>query len=219
MQCSSRLISACFITVITIIPQHSSGQVVGGDLLNEAPLMAIPKEMTFEEYQDMNRRLTVGLALWAIPIPGMIHFYANEPKTGWLILGTAAGGALSILAGAMAQEEGNFPESDFDLYKVNDGDNERRFEKIPFQISGSDTTYSLREIFKQNKGGGNLLVLLGAAVLITDIVYDFVHGVRVIEEKRDRVRFKYGQQLSGLRIEPAFNPETRSAGIKLSFAL
>ncbi|MCK4579135.1 MAG: hypothetical protein KAU50_10120 [Candidatus Marinimicrobia bacterium] len=193
--------------------------MIGGDLLNEAPLMAIPEEMTFEEYQDMNRRLTVGLALRAIPIPGMIHFYANEPKTGWLILGTAAGGALSILVGAVAQEEGDFPDSDFNLHQVNSGADERRFEKIPYETSSTDTTYRLREIFRKNEGGGNLLILLGAAILITDIAYDFIHGVHVIEEKRDRVRFKYGQQLGGLMIEPAFNPGARSAGIKLSFAL
>ena len=52
----------------------------GTDLLNENPIYPIPEEMTFEEYQDMNRRLGVGLLLAAIPIPGTIHNYAGEEK-------------------------------------------------------------------------------------------------------------------------------------------
>ena len=27
------------------------------------------------------------------------------------------------------------------------------------------------------------------------MIYDFLHGIQVIEAKRDRVRFKYGKQL------------------------
>ena len=39
------------------------------------------------------------------------------------------------------------------------------------------------------------MIALGVAIIVYDFVYDFVHGIQVIEEKRDRVRFKYGKQL------------------------
>ena len=55
-------------------------QSLGGDILNESPLTPIPEEMTFEEYRDMNRRLTIGIALSSIPIPGLIHDYAGDKK-------------------------------------------------------------------------------------------------------------------------------------------
>lgn len=189
-------------------------QIVGGDILNEAPLMAVPEGMTFEEYRDMNRRLTVGLALAAIPIPGTIHFYANEPKTGWLILGTAAGGALGIAVGALSMEEGDFPDSDYELVVLN----ERHYEKIPTGIFGSDTTFRFNEITRKREGAGGLLILLGAVVLISDIAYDFIHGIKIIEEKRDRVRYKYGQQISSIGLEPSFEPELGAVGVKLSYA-
>ncbi len=200
--------------------QPVSAQVQGGDLLNEAPLTKIPAEMTFEEYRDMNRRLTVGLALAAIPIPGMIHFYADEKKTGWLVLGTAAVGLGSILVGAAIAVEGNFPDSDFDVLKLNPGvkDKERWFEKIPIQVTGTDTTYQLQEIFRERSGAGIALAALGAAVLIGDIAYDLLHGIKIIEEKRDRVRFKYGKLLS-ISIEPDIDLGMNSAGFKLSFNL
>ena len=190
-----------------------SAQLVGGDILNEVPLMPVPEGMTFEEYRDMNRRLTVGLALAAIPIPGMIHFYANERKTGWRILGTAAGGVISIAIGALSMEDGDFPDSDYELVILN----ERHYEKIPTGIFGSDTTFTLHEIMRKREGAGGLLILIGAVVLVSDIAYDFIHGIKIIEEKRDRVRYKYGQQISSIGLEPSFLPEVGAVGVKLSF--
>ncbi|MBL7073984.1 hypothetical protein ISS37_01930 [candidate division KSB1 bacterium] len=205
-----------FISGFTAHPVCS--QVQGGDLLNEAPLTPIPADMTFEEYRDMNRRLTVGLVLAAIPVPGMIHFYAGEKKTGWRILGAAAIGVGSIIVGAVSLDEGDFPDSDFDLFILNQGDKdkERQFEKIPVEMTSTDTTYKLHEIFREREGAGGLLIILGAAILIGDIAYDFIHGIRTIEEKRDRVRFKYGKMLS-LSIKPEINFKNNSAGIKLAF--
>jgi len=219
MKYNTKSFSILTILLVFISLSQLDAQIIGGDILNEAPLMAIPEEMTFEEYRDMNRRLTVGLALAAIPIPGMIHFYANEPKTGWLIFGTAAGGALGIAVGALSMDEGDFPDSDYELLVLNAGkDNEKRYEKIPYEVFGSDTTFRLHEIAREREGAGGLLVLLGVTVLVCDIAYDIIHGVKVIEEKRDRIRFKYGKQVSDIMIEPSFNLMEQSAGIKLSFA-
>ena len=52
------------------------------DVLIEPPLVPIPEEMTLEKYRDMNRRLSVGLALSAIPVPGMIHFSPGSRRRG-----------------------------------------------------------------------------------------------------------------------------------------
>ena len=73
----------------------------------------------------MNRRLSVGLALSAIPVPEMIHFYAGEPKTGRRLLTTGFLGAASIPAGAVLLGEGDFPESDFEVLVLNAGDKDR----------------------------------------------------------------------------------------------
>jgi len=54
------------------------------------------------------------------------------------------------------------------------------------------------------------------AVIVYDSVYDFVHGVRVIEEKRDRVRFKYGQQLK-LQMSMRGDRAAPSPGLALNY--
>ena len=52
------------------------------DPLSETPLYPIPKEMSFEEYQDMNRRMSQALLWSSIPIPGITHYYAGDVKKG-----------------------------------------------------------------------------------------------------------------------------------------
>ena len=187
---------ACWITGLSLALLSPTGAPAQDDL-TEVPLVALPKGMTWEEYRDMNRRLSVGLALSAIPVPGMMHFYAGEPRTGRRLLVTSLLGAASVVAGAALLGDGGFPESDFEVLVLNPGDEdrERRYEKIPVEIDGTTTRYRLRE---QEREAGLLpgaLVLAGGLTLAVDYLYDFVHGIQVMEEKRDRVRFKYGKAL------------------------
>ena len=182
---------------LVALPRMVAAQGLG-DVLNEAPLVPVPQQMSYEEYRDMNRRLTVGLALRAIPVPGMLHFYAGETKTGKRLLRASLLGVASIVAGAIIVDEGEFPSSDFEIMVLNAGekDKERRYEKVPIRLEGEATHYRLRELQRDGDVGiGGPLIALGVAIIVYDFVYDFVHGIQMIEEKRDRVRFKYGKQL------------------------
>jgi len=115
-----------------IISSLNSQSVPGGDMLTETPLYPVPAEMTFEEYQDMNRRLTIGLALTSIPIPGIVHRYAGEKKKARRLFMIGAGGLGLMIAGASMMGEEKWPESDYNLMILNAGeDNEIRYEKIP----------------------------------------------------------------------------------------
>ncbi|MEE2779917.1 MAG: hypothetical protein VYE15_05320, partial [Myxococcota bacterium] len=64
----------------------------------------VPPGMSFEEYQDAHRSLAAGL-LWT-PIPGGLHFYANDNTRGWILAGTAAAGVLAIIVGAASSGDG-----------------------------------------------------------------------------------------------------------------
>ena len=177
-----------------VLPSSAVAQGTG-DVLNETPLLPIPQDMTYEEYQDMNRRISTGLMRSAIPVPGMMHFYAGEPTTGKWLLATGLAGVASIIAGAALWEEGEFAETDFDVLVINAGkDKERRYEKIPVSLEGETPKYRLREI-QRDGGVGGPLVALGVITIAGSMIYDFLHGIEVIETKRDRVRFKYGKRL------------------------
>lgn len=184
----------CWVAVLSLT-LLSLQRAAAQDDLTEVPLVPLPEGMTWEEYRDMNRRLSVGLALSAIPVPGMMHFYAGEPRTGKRLLTTSLLGAASIVAGVALLGDGDFPESDFEVLVLNRGDEdrERRYEKIPVEIDGSRVHYRLREQEREPGLLPGALILLGGLTLAVDYLYDFVHGIQVMEEKRDRVRFKYGK--------------------------
>ncbi len=190
----------------------------GTDLLNENPIYPIPEEMTFEEYQDMNRRLGVGLLLAAIPIPGTIHNYAGEEKIAKKIRWVAAGSIVSIIIGAISTEEGDWEESPYQTSIFNEGEeNEQRYQMIPIGAVGTDIEYKYVELNKIKKSSGAaFLIPLGISVLIADYFYDYIHGIKTIENKRDRVRFKYGKKLD-FSFEPTYDINTRMAGINFSY--
>jgi hypothetical protein len=196
-----------------IISSLNSQSVPGGDMLTETPLYPVPAEMTFEEYQDMNRRLTIGLALTSIPIPGIVHRYAGEKKKARRLFMIGAGGLGLMIAGASMMGEEKWPESDYETFPLNDGeDNEIRYEKIPIKQIGDDIEYKLIPMNKQRDGSGGGLIILGALVLVGDIFYDWLHGWKMIINKRDAVRYKYGQQIQ-VSVRPEVNLNTQSAGI------
>jgi len=212
-------------TIISIIfltsSMFSQIQSFGGDLLNESPLTPVPADMTFDEYRDMNRRMTIGLALWAIPIPGLIHDYANEKKTAKRIRRVALGSVGLIIAGDFIagnnDDEGDWQDSDYNVHIEGEGDSELRYEMIPTGMEGSTVTYDLRPLHReQDLGSGGLLIVLGVGVLIADVIYDVYHGVRIIEEKRDAVRYKYGKTLN-FSYTPEMNIQKNYAGFKMSY--
>jgi hypothetical protein len=203
-------------TAFFIISFLNSQSVPGGDMLTETPLYPVPAEMTFEEYQDMNRRLTIGLALTSIPIPGIVHRYAGEKKKARRLFFIGAGGLGLMIAGASMMGEEKWPESDYNLHILNaEEDNEIRYEKIPINQVGDDSDdieYKLVPMHKQRDGSGGGLIILGALVLVGDIFYDWLHGWKMIVNKRDAVRYKYGQQIQ-VSVRPEVNLNTQSAGI------
>jgi hypothetical protein len=206
------IISIVFFSFTILLGQG----IPNGDILNETPLYPVPAEMTFEEYQDMNRRLTIGLALTSIPIPGIVHRYAGEKKKARRLFMIGAGGLGLMIAGASMMDEGEFPKSDYDVTILNDGkENEKRFEKIPINQVGDDIGYKLVPMHKEMDGSGGGLIVLGAIVLVGDIFYDWFHGWKLIVNKRDAVRYKYGQQLQ-FSIQPHINPLAQKAGLNFN---
>ena len=192
------------------------------DPLSETPLYPIPKEMSFEEYQDMNRRMSQALLWSSIPIPGITHYYAGDVKKAKKLFYIGLGGFVCFTVGALSQENAEWPENKENYFIQNIGqENEKWFEKIPSSVhiseSGEELVhYNLKEIQKESSGGGEFLMLTGIAIILGDLVYDRIVGLRLIEQKRDKVRFKYGQNLN-LSLHPRISPTKKGIGLSLKF--
>ena len=94
-------------------------------------------------------------------------------------------------------------------------ENEKRYEKIPVNHVGNDIEYKLNPLRKEKTGSGGRLIAFRTVNLIGDILYDWLHDWKMIVNKRDAVRYKYGQQLQ-LSLEPKINPLAQKAGLSLS---
>ena len=187
------------------------------EIMSETPLHPIPEEMTYEEYQDMNRRINIGVGLAFIPIPGIVHRYAGEKSTAKKLSYITIGGLLAFAA-ASGSEEKKWSDSDYELFIMNEGlDNEIRYEKIPVEITGNDSvTYKLNQVYKRvsHVGGNPLLGFIGIAAVFGSYYYDVFHGLKMIHDKREAVRFKYGKKLQ-YSVRPSFNPFASKAKLNL----
>ena len=170
------------------------------EILSETPLYPIPESMTFEEYQDMNRRMSIGVGLAFIPIPGIVHRYAGEKELAKKLSYFTIGGLISLIGSMSGNEQKKeWSDSDYEILIMNQGlENEIRFEKIPIETIGGDSIkYRLNQVYEKvtYSGGSPALVALGFVAIFGSYYYDVFHGLKVIHDKREAVRYKYGKQL------------------------
>ena len=190
---------------------------LGHELLNEEPIHPIPQEMTFSEYEDMNRRISVALLLSAIPIPGKIHSYAAEPKVAKKIRWAFAGGLITAIAGFSLSKDGEWIDTPYQTYTVNEGQkNEVRYEMIPVGSDPNGISYKYNELDKVYKGNG--IIALGAGIIFASYIYDYIYGIHAIENKRNKVRFKYGK-MSNFTFNPSFDSQNKTASLNLYYSI
>jgi len=125
-----------------------------------------------------------------------------------------------LLQAFASMKEGEWPEYNADIHVIHNrgGENERWYEKVPVGVEGDVVQYKLNQINRESDGGG--LVILGLAILAVDFIYDRFKGLILVEEKRDKVRYKYGQQI-GFTYKPElyFSYEYGKVGMNLGFNL
>ena len=114
--------------------------------------------------------------------------------------------------GALSTNEGDWEKSEYATTELND----KRYEMIPIGSMGEDIEYKYVELHKTSTGGANFLIPLGVGVLFVDYLYDYIHGIKIIEKKRDKVRFKYGKKLD-FSFDPIYDINTGMAGINFSY--
>ena len=119
--------------------------------------------------------------------------------------------------GAISTKEGDWEESPYQISILNEGEeNELRYKMIPIGSVGTDIEYKYVELYKTKTSGATFLIPLGISVLIADYLYDYIHGIKTIENKRDKVRFKYGKKID-FSFEPTYDINTSMAGVNFSY--
>lgn len=191
------------------------------EILSETPLHPIPKEMTFEEYQDMNRRMSLGVGLAFIPIPGIVHRYAGEKKIANKLTYISIAGLASLIASMSDNiEKKEWRDSDYEILIMNQGlENETRFEKIPIEISENDSIrYKLNQVYERvsYSGGSPALGAIGLIAIVGSYYYDVFHGLKTIHDKREQVRYKYGKEIT-FSVRPSYDVFASKVKLNLDF--
>ena len=189
------------------------------EILSETPLYPLPENMTFEEYQDMNRRMSIGVGLAFIPIPGIVHRYAGEKELSKKLSYVSIGGLISLIGSMSGNEKKEeWSDSDYEILIMNQGlDSETRFEKIPIEIiDGDSIKYKLNQVYEKvtYSGGSPLFGAIGIIAILGSYYYDIFHGLKVVHDKREAVRYKYGKQLK-FSLRPSYDVFESNA--KLNF--
>ena len=215
-------IITCYLLAQCLTLSQTSNSITNADPLSETPLYPVPEEMTFEEYEDMNRRLSQALLWSSIPLPGITHYYAGEKKMAKRLFYVGMGGLACIIGGALSMTEPTWPDYDENLHIIhNQGtEDEKRYERVPISMEGDIIHYNLKEIYKQSDDSGGGLVALGVMVLIGDFIFDRLKGLHLIEKKRNKVRYKYGKELK-FTYKPFihFSDNLNGLGMELTFNL
>ena len=215
------IIATLHMAVGLFTAEPAGAQGAGGDVLNEVPIWPVPAEMTLEEYRDANRRLGVGRLLMSVPIPGTLHFYAGESRAGWKHVGAAGLGLVSIIAGAaiVDEKENEWEKTDLEIVDVIGANGTvERYEKIPIKEENGLLTYRLNQLDRKTKGGGGVaLIMTGAGLIVGQVLHDWIQGTKIIEKKRDAVRYKYGLT-SGYKfsVGPSTDLQRRRLGAQLA---
>ena len=136
----------------------------------------IPMGMSNNEIQLLSRNLRLKDMLYAMAVPGYVHFKAQDMKSGyWLMGGRMVGYVGLALAYYKYNTEVekkwyqiNKPVTDADYVKVNDG----------FYIKKS-----------------NIYMVTSMAIIFSTYMYDWIHGEYVLKKKQNIIRYKYGLKL------------------------
>lgn len=128
----------------------------------------INPQMNIDEYRILSRNLRMKEMMYAMVMPGYIHFYANENTHGYSILAlrTAAYGELVYMS---------------------------LTEKIDFSlINKSKITFNKEDVSKTD-----IYMTYGViGIILGTYFYDWIHGQYILKKKQENIRYKYNMKMN-----------------------
>jgi len=127
-------------------------------------LPVVPKGMTYDEFKILSTDLRMQDMVIAAILPGHVHFKIGETNTGYYILATRSLGYAGWVYLSLADES---------LTNIIIADN----------------------TLGTNVSTGDVIIAYGSLALIFgSYLYDWIHGRYKLDEKQNRIRYKYAKQ-------------------------
>ncbi len=145
----------------------------------------IPLGMSKKEFQLLSTNLRLKDMLYAMVVPGYVHFKAQEKPMGYTILGARTVGFIGL--GAVyysAQVNGE------DWWELGGSDN-------PDDIITIGDDWTVRK--------SDVILVASATLIMTTYLFDWIRGENILKRKQNNIRYKYGMKLK-LYQSYSYNP-------------
>jgi hypothetical protein len=123
------------------------------------------KQMSLEEFQLLNRTLRLQDMIYAMVVPGYVHFKAKDPGVGWTMAGVRIAGFGGL---AYIYLKGNYTIKEL------------------FSKDGTDLP-DYQE-FKNQKN----IAIASFGLIFGSYLFDWIHGKHRLDKKQEYIRYKYG---------------------------
>ena len=124
----------------------------------------IPSGMSYSEFQILSRNLRLKDMLYAMVVPGYVHFKADEKATGYTLLGLRTAGYIGL--GAIYYSYNKHYDANYDFGNTHDG---------TIDVNNYDIAF-----------------VTSLTVIFATYLYDWIHGDYKLKKKQNLIRYKYG---------------------------
>ena len=132
----------------------------------------LPLGMSKQEFHLLSTNLRLKDMLYAMVVPGYVHFKAQEKSMGYAILATRTVGFIGL--GAVyysAQVNGE------DWWEIGGSSN-------PDDIVTIGTDWQVRK--------SDIVLVSSVTIIISTYLFDWIRGENILKYKQNKIRYKYG---------------------------
>lgn len=153
----------------------------------------IPYGMTADEFQLLSRNLRMKDMLYAMMVPGYVHFHAKENKTGYWLLGLRVSGFAGIAG-----------------IRMDSGIRMREFFRFNFEFD-PDIEVTRVKIY-------TAVATVSLIFIFGTYFYDWIHGQYKLSKKQDNIRYRYGLKLKIENLQSSVHTQSNVTSLSLSLS-
>ena len=169
-----RLILANALLLMFLTGVAQDVDVFKRDLNDHFDIPQIADSMSFDEFKILSTNLRLMDAMEAIIVPGIIHFKVNEKATAWTLVGARLAGYGGLIY-------------------------------VNFHKDGiwSDI-FNYQALNSEESKADYYIALASVGLVAGSYFYDWIHGRSLLDQKQQKIRFKYAIKLVAETETPYF---------------
>ncbi len=159
----------------------------------------IDPKMSFNEYSLLTRDLRLKEMAYATMVPGYVHFWEKDNRTGYVLVGIRA-----FAYGELA----------YFLYDLNKNSQNQTWRDV-IKKEGLIGSVSYD---KDKRTQNSVLVYSALALIVGEYLFDWIHGQYRLQKKQEMIRYKYNLKMN-LTSMPGLGKQSYNPGFGLKMQI